>query len=182
MKDNIILNICRAAGIVSILSPMCANCQTTSKPSQAKVNKVAEKKQTSKLAICQYCFWTGELKIGAIEGVTETEAGFMDGREVTLVKYDPTVITAEKILKQAKADDVASGIYLLDPSKLPGSKKFTGYRAAPKSDQKKQIQGTIFAGLDLTPQQATKVNAFARSNPQKAIKYLTPEQISQIKR
>jgi len=182
MKDNIVLNICRAAGIVSVLSPMVANSQSPAKQNQAKITKAADKMQTSKLAICQYCFWTGELKIGAIDGVTQTEAGFMDGREVTLVKYDPKVVTVEKILKQAKADGVATGIYLEDPSKLPGSKKFTGYRAAPKSDQKKQIQGTIFAGLDLTPEQATKVNAFARSNPQKAMKYLTPNQISKLQR
>ena len=182
MKDKILLNICRATGIVSVLTPMMANCQTSAKPNQAKISKTADKMQTAKLAICQNCFWTGELKIGAIEGVTQTEAGFMDGREVTLVKYDPKAITVEKILKQAKADGVATGIYLPDPSKLPGSKKFAGYRAAPKSDQKKQIQGTIFAGLDLTPEQATKVNAFARSNPQKAMKYLTPDQVSKIQR
>lgn len=137
---------------------------------------------TERLAICQYCFWTGELKIGAIEGVTRTEAGFFDGREVTLVTYNPSEISPAEIFQQAKLDGVASAAYLDDPSKLPGSKKLTSaYRPAPASDQKKQIQGTRFEKLTLTPEQATKVNAYARTNPSKAIEYLTPAQRSELR-
>lgn len=135
---------------------------------------------TKKLAICQSCFWTGEMKIGAIPGVTETEAGFIGGREVTLVNYDPTSTSLRKIIAQAKSDNVATAIYLENPANLPGSKKLTGYRPAPVSDQKKQIQNTIFAQLDLTPEQATKVNAYARTNPRKALEFLTPNQRQQI--
>ncbi len=29
-----------------------------------------------------YCFWTGEMKLGKIDVVITTEAGFMAGREV----------------------------------------------------------------------------------------------------
>lgn len=132
--------------------------------------------KTERVALCQYCFWTGELKIGAIEGVMTTEAGFIGGREVTLVTYDPKATTLEKILKQAKADGVATAIYLDDTSKIEGSKKIRSYRPAPAHDQKKQIQGTSFAKLKLTPEQATKVNAFARTDPKKALQYLTAEQ------
>ncbi len=132
--------------------------------------------KTQRVALCQYCFWTGELKIGAIDGVITTEAGFIGGREVTLVNYDPKVTTLEKILKQAKADGVATAIYLDDTSQLAGSKKITSYRRAPAHDQKKQIQGTAFAKLNLSLEQATKVNAFARGDFKKALQYLTPEQ------
>ena len=136
---------------------------------------------TERVALCQYCFWTGELKIGAIEGVVTTEAGFIGGREVTLVNYDPKVTSLEKILKQAKASGVATAVYLDDPSKLSGSNKISSYRAAPTHDQKKQIQGTVFSKLKLTPEQATKVNAYARTNPKKALEYLTPEQRKKLK-
>ena len=181
MKPILLFSTLNIVAVISAFTLLNANSQTT-QTDKAKVTKKAEMKESARLAICQYCFWTGELKIGAIEGVTETEAGFMDSREVTLVKYDPKVTTVAMILKQAKADGVATGIYLDEPDKLPGSKQFTGYRAAPKHDQKKQIQGTIFANLTLTNEQATKVNAYARSNPQKALTYLTPEQIKQLKR
>lgn len=146
------------------------------KPQAAKAQKSA------RLAICQACFWTGEMKIGAIEGVTRTEAGFFDGREVTLVEYDPDKLTPEKIFKQAKLNGVGNSAYLDDPSLLRGSRKLTSaYRAAPASDQKKQIQGTPFEKLDLTPEQATKVNAFARSNPSQAMQYLTATQRKQLR-
>lgn len=111
--------------------------------------QAAEPPKTERLAICQFCFWTGEMKIGAIEGVIRTEAGFFDGKEVTLVEYDPARISPAGIFKQAKLDGVGSGAYLEDASKLPGSKKLTSeYRSAPASDQKKQIQGTVFQKLD----------------------------------
>ena len=142
--------------------------------------KTKEMVATERLALCQYCFWTGELKIGAIDGVTETEAGFIGGREVTMVKYNPKITNIAKILAKAKDEGVATAIYLDDPTKLTGSKKLTNYRPAPQRDQKKQLQGTIFAKLKLTPEQATKVNSYARSNPRKALEYLTPEQIKSL--
>ncbi len=182
MQPTLLFSALNIIALISALTLLNANSQTTNNKDATATSEKAPKTQTSRLAICQYCFWTGELKIGAIDGVTETEAGFMDGREVTLVKYNSEVTTMEEILKQAKADGVATGIYIDEPNKLPGSKKFTAYRAAPKSDQKKQIQGTIFAHLALTNEQATKVNAYARSNPKKALSYLTPEQAKQLKR
>ncbi len=148
---------------------------------KAEKSQAAAQPKTERLAICQYCFWTGEMKIGAIDGVTRTEAGFFDGREVTLVEYDPARISPSDIFKKAKLEGVGTGAYLEDTSKLKGSKKLTSaYRAAPAGDQKKQIQGTAFQKLDLTPEQATKVNAYARTNPSKAVQFLTGEQRSQL--
>lgn len=137
--------------------------------------------KTERLAISQSCFWTGEMKIGAIEGVTRTEAGFFDGAEVTMVDYDPVKISTAEIYAQAKRGGVGTSAYLEDPSKLPSAKKLTSaYRAAPADDQKKQIQQTAFQKLILSPEQATKVNAFARTNPSKAMEYLTESQKKQL--
>ena len=144
--------------------------------------QAAARQKTTLLAICQSCFWTGEMKIGAIEGVTRTEAGFFDGHEVTLVEYEPAKISPAEIFQKAKLAGVGSAAYLENPSELPGSKKLTpAYRPAPIGDQKKQIQGTAFQKLHLTPEQATKVNAFARTNPTKALQYLTDSQKKQLK-
>lgn len=136
---------------------------------------------TARVALCQYCFWTGEMKIGAIPGVLITEAGFIDGREVTLATYDPSQVSLETLVQKAGEEGVASSIYLDDPTLLPGSRKIVNYRRAPESDQKRQLQGTRFDSLDLTPIQATKVNAFARSDSRAALKFLTPEQLDQLK-
>jgi len=139
------------------------------------------KVESARVAFCQYCFWTGERKIGALPSVLNTEAGFIDGREVTLVSYDPSRITLESLVAKATKLGVATDVYLDDPRLLPGAKKLKNYRAAPPRDQKKQIQGTVFAQLTLTPEQATKVNAFARSDPEKAVQFLDAAQRQQLR-
>jgi len=123
--------------------------------------------ETATAAFAQSCFWTGERKLGALEGVLETEAGFIRYREVTRVVYDPAVITYENLRKQAERMRCASQSY----PRLPEE-----YRPAPARDQKKQIQGTPFAQLTLTPRQATKVNAYARTHPKKAAQHVPDDQ------
>jgi hypothetical protein len=118
---------------------------------------------TKRVAIAQYCFWTGEMKIGAMEGVVRTEAGFLKGNEVTLVDYDPGKISLENLTCNAKAAGVATRVF----------ESLDGYRKAPESDQKRQIQGTKYAKLRLTPEQATKVNAFARTDTARADAFLS---------
>jgi len=65
---------------------------------------------------------------------------------------------------------------------VPAGPRLDGsYRTAPASDQKRQIADTPFSRLQLSPAQATKVNAFARANPDKALEWLTPLQREQLK-
>jgi hypothetical protein len=119
--------------------------------------------ETRRVAIAQSCFWTGEMKIGAIDGVVRTEAGFLAGNEVTLVDFDPARISLPELTRKAKAEGVASQVF----------ESMHGYQKAPDSDQKRQLQGTKYAKLKLTPEQATKVNAFVRTAPQRADEFLT---------
>lgn len=139
----------------------------------------------ARVAFAQYCFWTGEMQLGQIDGVNRTEAGFFGGREVTLVEYDANRISLEELARQAKRAGVADRIHLPAGSQLSGTSiggvsvgasLDGGYRSAPASDQKKQLEGTPYAQLKLTPEQATKVNAFARVNPAKAREWLTAPQ------
>jgi len=161
----------RVWSIPALAGRMIDSLKQAKRPIPASLYPLAGHKvsgQTSATAaFAQYCFWTGERKLGALEGVMKTEAGFIGHREVTKVTYDPAVISYASLLKQARQMKCASKAY----ATLPAS-----YRPAPKHDQKKQIQGTPFARLDLSPEQATKVNAHARSNPKKAAQYLNQEQ------
>ena len=125
------------------------------------------------------------MELGQIEGVVRTEAGFFEGREVTLVEYDPARVSLDNLAGQAKRAGVADRIHLPAGSK-PASGAIAGvtigapldrnYRPAPASDQKKQIAGTPFAQLKLTPEEATKVNAFLRVNPAKALEWVPAAQ------
>lgn len=120
------------------------------------------KPKTARVAFAQHCFWTGEMTLGAVDGVIRTEAGFLDGNEVTLVDYDPATIPLADLTAKAEDAGVATRVYT----------SLGGYQKAPDSDQKRQIQGTKFAKMKLTPEQATKVNAFARTSPDKAEKFI----------
>ena len=123
----------------------------------------------SRVALSQYCFWTGELVIGSIDGIIKTEAGWLDGREVTLVHYDKNVVSESEVISKAKAQSCANNVYR--------GTQLNDYRAARESDQKRQLQGTKFDKFkNLTPHQRTKINAFARTNPSQAMRYLTPSQ------
>lgn len=66
-----------------------------------------------KVAFSMFCFWTGEAKLGAIEGMITTEAGWIGSKEVVLIEYDPAAIPLTKLIKEAAALDCASAVYLL---------------------------------------------------------------------
>lgn len=135
-----------------------------------------------------HCYWTGELKLGAIEGVVKTEAGWYGGREVTLVTYHTGEISLTGLMKQASDIQCADSVYvpatkLAVANKQKGLKVGelrNGYRKAKASDQKKQMESTPYAKLKLTPAQATKVNAYARVDTAKAMSYLTKKQKEQL--
>lgn len=141
-----------------------------------------------KIAFAQACFWIGEMQLGQIDGVERTEAGFFEGREVTLVEFDPQRVSLPDLVRAAQARECADRIYAATPTDKSSAEAVAAgrrvgllnksYRAAPASDQKKQLQGTAAEGWSLTPEQATKVNAFIRTDPDRAARYLTDPQRS----
>jgi len=124
-------------------------------------------------AFAMFCFWTGEAKLGSLDGVYETEAGFYDGHEVVLVKYNEQEIDLLTLVNEAEKFDCASAVYLpdaadrklvKDKTRLRTVKNFdfsSGYRRAPESDQKRQLSSakSMLKKLDLTPTQWTKLNS-----------------------
>lgn len=144
-------------------------------------------KDIKKAVFAMACFWTGEMKLGQIEGVISSEAGFMAGNEVTLVRYDADALPLPKLISAAEQVHCAEAVYV-PAEELANARAnrlktgaISGYRAAPASDQKKQISGTAVAKLNLTGAQATKVNAWIREDSAKAIRFLTPGQIARLR-
>lgn len=140
-------------------------------------------------AFAMFCYWTGEMKLGQIPGVVSTEAGWLEGREVTRVLYQPEVITFPSLVNAAAQVECANKVYTSSKDQRDSLKKTRleigelseAYRPAPLHDQKRQLQDTPYAGLDLTPMQATKVNAWARVDPQRAMEWLSPRQLEQLR-
>ena len=167
---------------------MVSALQTAKRPAPAWLRLVASEQspRLQQVALAMGCFWTGEMQLGQIDGVITTEAGFIGGREVTLVKYDPAVLSLPQLAAAGGKVRCADALYVpaagLAIARAAGlhAEALSGYRAAPASDQKKQLPGTAMAKLDLSGAQATKVNAWIRTEPAKALPFLTPVQRAQL--
>jgi hypothetical protein len=146
------------------------------------------------VVLAMHCFWQGEMKLGGINGVVKTEAGFLRHREVTRVWYDETLISLRNLVGEAAKVQCADKVYVENQDAAIALKNIedsslkietfndSEYKKAPVSDQKKQAQGSVFMNLNLTQFQMTKINAFIRIYPGKLEKYLSPRQKAQLEK
>lgn len=130
--------------------------------------------RADKVALSQHCFWSGEYEIGQMEGVLTTEAGWLDGREVTLVTYDREKLSEQNLFGHAKAQGVGDKLY--------SGEHLSDYRKAQESDQKKQLER--LKGIKVLPGitqfQLTKVNALFPHNRKEAFSWLSPRQLKKL--
>ncbi|MGJ8639457.1 MAG: VPGUxxT family thioredoxin-like (seleno)protein, type 2 [Opitutaceae bacterium] len=133
-----------------------------------------------------YCFWDGEAKLGSIEGVIETEAGWLDGHEVVRLSYDSKTIQWKELVELASAQGCARNVYAPDKETLSetpeGSKALlfhnSTYRTSKQSDQKRHLQFSKLKELKLNPMQRTKINAAISQKDTAVIQqWLSPSQI-----
>lgn len=147
----------------------------------------ADSSQQDMAAFAMSCFWTGEYQLGKIDGVVATEAGWLDNREVTLVRYDRKKLPLNALAKEAAKVRCAQKIYTRDSAKVGGlasGRLDSSYRAAKQSDQKRQlIRFEQLRGIStLNDMQLTKLNALAPIDLGLALEWLSPNQRSLVQR
>jgi len=191
-KDNIIPRINRDYSKLGIVQAMIValKSQFLAVPpylSLMEEELLAERRGTEEAVFSMYCFWSGEQKLGNIEGVVETHAGFMKGREVVAVKYDPMIISYEELLNTAKSSSCASHVYTLDEDQKRVAAKAVGPSAiSPLSnfrldkDPKYYLSQTAYRFVPMTPLQATRVNS-KLANRQSPRALLSPRQQQLVK-
>lgn len=138
----------------------------------------------NQIGFAMACFWTGEYRIGKIDGVISTEAGWLDNREVTLVTYHTGHISLEKLVERVSQERCADRVYLQPGEKIDANRfvqrqlNLTQYKKAKESDQKKQLEQwpTVKKITTLTPMQVTKLNAFVPDDMGFALSWLSPRQ------
>lgn len=172
---------------------MIGNTETAGRAVPRYVEVAAYEDDTERHAtatFAQHCFWTGEFKLGQIPGVITTEAGWLKGREVTQVRYHTELLSLETLIEKAFATGAADAVFLTDEGErkrarqlgaLPVEELTSSYRKANASHQKKQINTSAFARMELSPMQQTKVNSFAPVIIEKALSWLTPEQRAEFR-
>ncbi len=157
----------------------------TPKYLQSLVSSTTPRTQ-SMAAFAMHCFWTGEYELGKIDGVTATEAGWLDGREVTLVRYDTSELSLESLARQAAKVRCADKMYTPNGKsigQLAAGKLDKSYRTASASDQKRQL-GNWSAWRKIpaiNATQLTKLNAIGPRDQSAALAWLSPSQIAWLK-
>jgi hypothetical protein len=186
-KDRVWTRDALAARMIQVL-------EVTKRPVPPYLEVVAyesDAESLEKAAFAQSCFWSGEVALGGLPGVITTEAGWMEGREVTLVRYRPDLVSLETLVGRAATAGVADKLYLPtreqrrrfgDGPRLKVGKLDSSYRRADESDQKRQIRESAFWDLELSAMQQTKINAFVTVDMQQALAWLTSEQRAELER
>lgn len=140
------------------------------------------------ITFAMFCFWEGEAKLGGVEGVLSTRTGFVDGREVVEVKYDPTSASEVGLVNLAKSMECASTVFCADEqqrvrvAKIVGSaaRVLPGRLTPSLKDDKYQIKATEYAHVPMTPAQASRVNS-AVGRGLDPSQWLSPRQIELAK-
>ncbi len=121
---------------------------------------------TETATLSMYCFWTGEKTYGQLDGVVSTRAGFMHGREVVAVEFNPEVVSLESLIEKGKAARCADQVFVndaaqkskaakaIDQSHIKNSSTFR-----PDSEPKYYLSKTHYRYVPMTELQAARANA-----------------------
>lgn len=127
-----------------------------------------------------HCFWEGEARLGALDGVLATRPGFLLGNEVVEVEFDPRTIPFPRLLAEARRLECARRAFAHDPKDAAAAgdgAALAPQRAgdAPESDRKRALAASPLRLLPLTEAQAARVNA-ALARGGAADEFLSPRQ------
>ena len=89
-----------------VLTRMMAALETAKRPVPIYLKLVAAEYATTKTetaVFAMYCYWEGEAKLGALEGVIGTRIGELGGSEVVEVTFDPTAIGYKSLVEIGRA-------------------------------------------------------------------------------
>ncbi|MEM1327853.1 MAG: VPGUxxT family thioredoxin-like (seleno)protein, type 2 [Bacteroidota bacterium] len=139
---------------------------------------------TKTTTLSMYCFWSGELNIGAIEGVVATELGFMHGREVVQVEYSPIITDYATIIKTANAAKCADRAFVHDEEEAKTATQFLGKQQVRQKGnfrfdkgRKYYLSKTHYRFVPMTPLQAIRAN-HRIANRQSLGDVLSPRQLA----
>ena len=167
---------------------MTAALKAAKRPVPSYLSAIAidnSKLETATFAM--HCYWTGEARLGSIDGVMSTSAGWAGGLEVVQLTYDPSIVEYSKLVETAQSFQCATKVFTHSDSQLKTAKALVGGRAvkfpggarkAQLSEQKYQLRTVAgVRSLPLTTFQSTKVNSFIRgAQQQRVYEFLSPRQ------
>jgi hypothetical protein len=130
------------------------------------------------------CYWEGEKRLGALEGVLATRIGMLQKREVVEVEFDSIALEFKNLLTKAKEMECLNRVFTRTDAQQKIAEKLTD-KLAERSDEEIDARTTqkhhlahspVYVWLPLTPLQATRVNA-AIARDESPDRYLFPSQL-----
>lgn len=164
--------------VSGLLKAMRAALKADGRPVPPWLSLATPPRQTETATFGMYCFWSGEVAIGGLEGVVSTDAGFLDGHEVVEVSYDPSVIPFETLYRMAKAAGQADRVFARSAAQaaaVPGAVRTDAPIRASGKDTKYQMRRHALATVPMSATQRARVNA-AIGRGQDPSGYLSPRQ------
>ncbi len=141
-------------------------------------------RRTEKAVFAMYCFWEGEAKLGGLDGVVATSAGFLDGKECVEVEFDPERLDFKSLVRQAKKMDCLHAVYTTTDAQQTAALQIAGRAARPAptgmkpsaEDTKYRLARSEYRDIPMTKTQASRVNAAlaAGTDPKQ---WLSPRQL-----
>ncbi len=172
-----------------VLARMAESLEKAKRPVPAYLKlAVAEyaPKKTETAVFAMYCYWEGEAKLGALDGVVSTRIGELNKAEVVEVTFDPAVIEFTKLVEKAKEMDCTHAVFARTDDQAKAAGRLVGEKKVVRTDKeieaKTQQQYHLahnprYHHLPLTMAQATKVNA-ALANKKSPDEFLSPLQLA----
>ncbi len=142
-----------------------------------------------KTTFAMHCYWTGEAKLGALDGVLSTRPGWLNDKEVVEVVFDPKTISYPALVTKAAAMECADTVFAHTDEHFGQAGKIVGDRVQrlpapgrdiPETERKYYLKNSAYRDLALTPLQALRVNA-ALGEGQDPSPWLSPKQLEQVK-
>jgi hypothetical protein len=115
-----------------------------------------------------HCYWEGERKLGALEGVLRTRAGWVGENEVVEVEFDARIVAYADLLAKATELECATRIFTHNQDQMRVARKkhkdlaldlTTAMRPVEPTEQFHELRRTPLGHLALTQVQCTKLNA-----------------------
>jgi len=127
----------------------------------------AERDGTETATFGMYCFWSGEAGFGALDGVVATQTGFLDGREVVQVEYDPRTLPYTRLAAFARESRTGEVAFTTNEQQQSVAKRIFGDNALAakdrirpsESDDKYNLAHSSWAAVPMTEAQASRANA-----------------------
>ncbi len=147
----------------------------------------AQKSGLETTYFAMYCFWAGEKELGKLRGVYSTTAGYMDGKEVVKVVYNPLEISYFSLLQAANDVHCGDEAYTdnfsekkiakgtLGPAKVHSKKSFK-----PDKTPKYYLSKTDYKYIRMTPLQACRANSLLAEGVS-CDKVFSPHQLEQYR-